>query len=61
MKAFSHYRAQRTEAAGAQWVCPMRCLNRLYDRAGDCDVCHMKLKPYQAKPRKVIGYMCPRR
>lgn len=37
----------------------MRCLNRLYEHAGDCDVCHMKLKPYSPKPRKVVGYMCP--
>jgi hypothetical protein len=37
----------------------MRCLNRLYDHAGDCGVCHMKLKPYKPTPRKLIGYSCP--
>jgi hypothetical protein len=37
----------------------MRCLNRLYEHAGDCDVCHMKLKPYKARARKLLGYLCP--
>jgi hypothetical protein len=58
-KAFSHFRAARQATVAAQWICPMRCLNRVYDREGDCDVCHMKLKPYQAPIRKKLGYHCP--
>lgn len=37
----------------------MRCLNRVYDAAGDCPVCHMKLKPYVAVKRTSLGYSCP--
>ncbi len=37
----------------------MRCLNRVYDQAGACGVCHMKLKPYNPAARKLMGYHCP--
>ncbi len=37
----------------------MRCLNRVYALEGECDVCHMKLKPYVTPKRKLMGYNCP--
>lgn len=37
----------------------MRCLNRSYAKPGDCPVCHMALKPYEVKARKLKGYHCP--
>lgn len=39
----------------------MRCLNRLYDKPGDCPVCHMKLKPFVPAQRKSLGFACPLR
>jgi hypothetical protein len=39
----------------------MRCLNKLYEHGGECDVCHMRLVPYQPKARKLLGYTCPLR
>lgn len=37
----------------------MRCLNKLYTHPGDCNVCHMDLKPYAESKRKLLGYHCP--
>lgn len=45
-KAFSHFSAAASPAAKVQhWVCPMRCLGKVYDQPGKCPVCHMKLNP----------------
>src|SRR4051812_31859349 len=63
-KAFSHFKRpplESSQAAVKAWVCPMRCLNKLYDHDGECDVCHMRLKPYRPAPRKLLGYTCPLR
>lgn len=60
LKAFSYFRGAPARSATAeQWVCPMRCLNRLHDAPGDCPVCHMKLKPYRPAVRRLLGYSCP--
>lgn len=32
-------------AAAQHWVCPMRCLHRVYNKPGHCPVCHMELVP----------------
>jgi hypothetical protein len=42
-KAFSRSGAAAAEAR--RWVCPMRCLGRVYDHPGRCPVCHMELHP----------------
>lgn len=38
-------RGPRAEAAAQRWICPMRCLNKVYDHGGKCPVCHMDLQP----------------
>ncbi len=58
-KAFSYLKAQPKAEAAKAWVCPMRCLNRVYAHPGDCDVCHMKLKSLEQKTLKSLGFICP--
>ena len=41
------------------WRCPMRCLNKTYDHAGKCPVCHMDLIPFDVPKLKIVGYKCP--
>jgi hypothetical protein len=59
-KAFSHFKkAPLTEAVAQHWVCPMRCLGKVYDHAGECVVCHMKLVPVEQPQGALLGYSCP--
>ena len=59
--AFSFSALHAQVAANAVYICPMKCNNAVYEKAGSCSVCGMTLivksdKPEQEKPG---GYVCP--
>jgi hypothetical protein len=59
LRARRHASAPSADAAVHQhWVCPMRCLHRVYDKPGKCPVCHMELILQEA-PAQPLGYKCP--
>ena len=66
-KAFSHFMPSPPgplsrgagEGMRGKWVCPMRCLGKVYDHPGKCPVCHMELKAVEEHANKVLGYTCP--
>ena len=60
-KAFSHFGGAPQEGIPVQpkgWICPMRCLGKVYDHPGECPVCHMKLNPWGA-PRHSPSHLSP--
>jgi hypothetical protein len=49
-KAYSRFRTAPLTVAKERWQCPMRCLHKVYDRAGKCPVCHMDLVKMDRAP-----------